>query len=72
MKQRTALAIVFFLLILLVACSAPYRMTLKDGTVIEMSGEPEFDKHTGFYEFTTVDGKSARVNKDEVVEIKEL
>jgi major membrane immunogen (membrane-anchored lipoprotein) len=72
MKKAAVIGMVIFALMALVACSTPYRMMLKDGTVIEMADEPEFDKDTGFYEYNTLDGKNVRVNKDQVVEIKEM
>ncbi len=72
MNWKNVFVVAFFMLLFLVACSTPYQMTLKDGTVIEMANEPEFDKNTGFYQFTTVEGKNARINKDEVIEIKEM
>lgn len=72
MSRKNAFAVASIMLFSLVACSTPYQMTLKDGTVIQMVNEPEFDKNTGFYEYTTVDGKDSRVNKDEVIEIKEM
>ncbi|MCK9296929.1 MAG: YgdI/YgdR family lipoprotein [Desulfobulbaceae bacterium] len=72
MKKGAVAGIYLFTLMALVACSTPYRMMLKDGTVVEMADEPEFDKDTGFYEFQTLDGKNVRVNKEQVVEIKEM
>ncbi|MCJ7600944.1 MAG: YgdI/YgdR family lipoprotein [Desulfobulbaceae bacterium] len=72
MKKAAVIGMVIFALMALVACSTPYRMMLKDGTVIEMADEPEFDMDTGFYEYETLDGKNVRVNKDQVVEIKEM
>jgi len=72
MKKGAVVGICLFALMALVACSTPYRMMLKDGTVVEMAGEPEFDKDTGFYEYQALDGKNVRVNKEQVVEIKEM
>jgi major membrane immunogen (membrane-anchored lipoprotein) len=72
MKKAAVISMVIFALMALVACSTPYRMMLKDNTVIEMADEPEFDMDTGFYEYETLDGKNVRVNKDQVVEIKEM
>jgi major membrane immunogen (membrane-anchored lipoprotein) len=72
MKKAAGIGMVIFALMALVACSTPYRLTLKDGTVVEMADEPEFNEDTGFYEYTTLDGKDVRVNKDQVVEIKEM
>jgi major membrane immunogen (membrane-anchored lipoprotein) len=56
---------------ILAGCADPSIITLKDGTVIETTDEPDFDHKTGFYEFETVDGREAKINKDEVLEIKE-
>jgi len=72
MKKAAGIGMVIFALMALVACSTPYRLMLKDGTVVEMADEPEFNKDTGFYEYQTLDGKDVRVNKDQVVEIKEM
>ena len=72
MKKGAVVCILLFTLMALVACSTPYRMTLKDGSVVEMTDEPEFDKDTGFYEYRSLDGKDVRINKDQVVEIKEM
>lgn len=72
MKNMSVIGILLFCLLGLAACATPYRMMLKDGTVIMMADEPEFNEDTGFYEYQTSDGKDVRVNKDEVVEIQEL
>jgi hypothetical protein len=72
MKNLSIMGILIFCLLTLAACSSQYRMMLKDGSVIMMDDEPEFNHRTGFYEYKTLDGKNAQVNKDEVVEIKEL
>lgn len=72
MKKLSIMAMLLFCLLALAACSTPYRMMLKDGTVLMMADEPEFNEDTGFYEYQTLDGKDVRVNKDEVVEIQEL
>ena len=39
--------------------------------MIESTDKPKFDKKTGFYEIKGKDGKTVKINKDEVVEIKE-
>ncbi len=53
------------------ACSSPHTLMLKDGRIVETADEPEFDRHSGFYEYETRDGKKVRINKNEVIEIKE-
>jgi hypothetical protein len=47
-------------------------ITLNDGREIQTTDEPEFDEETGFYEFEQLDGKRAKVNKDQVRTLKEL
>ncbi len=59
-------------LLMLTACSTPHTMTLKNGSIIEMADEPEFNRKTGFYEYETLDGKKVQVNKDEVLDVKEM
>ena len=71
MKLRFLLA-AMFLIFALSACSVPHTMTLKDGRVIDAVDEPVFNKNTGFYEYETLNGKKVKVNKDEVIEIKEM
>jgi hypothetical protein len=64
------LAIVF--VILSVGCATPYTVRLKDGSVITTKDEPKAEKGTGFYVFEDAkDGKQVRVNKDEIVEIRQ-
>lgn len=72
MKKGAVVGIFLFALMALVACSTPYRMMLKDGTVVQTVDEPKFDKDTGFYEYQAPDGKHVRVNKEQVVEIREM
>jgi hypothetical protein len=47
-------------------------ITLNDGREIQAIDEPIFDDETGFYEFEQLDGKRAKVNKDQVRTVKEL
>ena len=56
----------------LAGCATPSVITLNDGTRIQTVDVPEFDEDSGFYEFEELDGKAARVNKDQVVTVKEL
>ncbi|MET1081027.1 MAG: YgdI/YgdR family lipoprotein [Pseudomonas sp.] len=56
----------------LVGCASPTVITLTDGREIQAVDEPEFDEDAGFYEFEQLDGKRARVNKDQVRTVKEL
>lgn len=71
MKNNIIFCFVFVLVSTLVGCSSPHTMMLRDGRLLELADEPEFNKHTGFYEFETTDGKMVRINKNEVIEIKE-
>ncbi len=72
MKSSLIFAVCFCSLFMLTACSTPYTLTLKDGTVIETPDEPEFNRKTGFYEYETLDGKKVQVNKDEVLDVREM
>ena len=58
-------------LFILSACADPSVITMKDGTTIETTDEPDFNHKTGFYEFETADGQKVQLNKDEVLDIKE-
>ncbi|WP_252271465.1 YgdI/YgdR family lipoprotein [Pseudomonas subflava] len=57
---------------LLAGCSMPSVITLNDGTRIQTVDVPDFDEDSGFYEFEELDGKAARVNKDQVITVREL
>ncbi|MBC9251395.1 hypothetical protein A9179_14055 [Pseudomonas alcaligenes] len=56
----------------LTGCSTPSVITLNDGSQIQTVDTPEFDNDSGFYEFEQLDGKPARINKDQVITVKEL
>lgn len=73
MIQRTIPALLLTLgLATLAGCSSPSVITLNDGREIQTVDEPVFDEDTGFYEFEQLDGKRAKVNKDQVRTLKEL
>ena len=59
-------------LLALGGCANPSVITLNDGTQIQTVDVPKFDEDSGFYEFEQLDGKPARINKDQVVTVKEL
>jgi peptidase E len=59
-------------LALLAGCSNPSVITLNDGREIQTLDRPEYDEEAGFYEFEGIDGKPARVNKDQVRTVQEL
>jgi hypothetical protein len=56
----------------LTGCATPSVITLNDGSQIQTMDVPQFDEDSGFYEFEELDGKSARINKDQVITVKEL
>ncbi len=56
----------------LTGCSTPSVITLNDGSQVQTVDTPEFDEDSGFYEFEQLDGKPARINKDQVITVKEL
>jgi major membrane immunogen (membrane-anchored lipoprotein) len=72
MTQRTLTALLAAGLLILTGCSTPSVITLNDGTQIQTVDVPQFDEDSGFYEFEQLDGKSTRVNKDQVITVKEL
>ncbi|WP_339522167.1 YgdI/YgdR family lipoprotein [Pseudomonas sp. EA_35y_Pfl2_R111] len=73
MTQRIIPALLLTLgLIALTGCASPTVITLNDGREIQTVDEPDFDEESGFYEFEQLDGKRAKVNKDEVRTVKEL
>jgi len=72
MTQRTLTALLATSLLALAGCSTPSVITLNDGTQIQTVDVPEFDEESGFYEFEQLDGKPTRVNKDQVITVKEL
>lgn len=73
MTQRIIPAALLTLgLIALTGCASPTVITLNDGREIQTIDEPSFDDETGFYEFEQLDGKRAKVNKDQVRTVKEL
>jgi hypothetical protein len=73
MTQRLIPAVLLTLgLIALTGCASPTVITLNDGREIQAIDAPIFDDETGFYEFEQLDGKRAKVNKDQVRTVKEL
>lgn len=56
----------------LMGCSTPSVITLKDGRQIETVDTPKLDADAGFYQYKQLDGKEATINKDEVFTIKAL
>lgn len=73
MTQRIISAMLLTLgLVALTGCASPTVITLNDGREIQTIDEPSFDEDSGFYEFEQLDGKRAKVNKDQVRTVKEL
>lgn len=73
MTQRIIPALLLTLgLVALTGCASPTVITLNDGREIQTTDEPNFDEDSGFYEFEQLDGKRAKVNKDQVRTVKEL
>ncbi|HBX57689.1 YgdI/YgdR family lipoprotein [Pseudomonas sp. UBA2684] len=73
MTQRTIPAFLLALgLATLAGCASPSVITLNDGREIQTVDQPEYDDDSGFYEFEQLDGKRAKVNKDQVRTVKEL
>ncbi|WP_166359353.1 YgdI/YgdR family lipoprotein [Pseudomonas akapageensis] len=73
MNQRTLPAFMLALgLVTLAGCASPTVITLNDGREIQAVDSPRYDEKSGFYEFEQLDGKQARINKDQVRTVKEL
>lgn len=73
MTQRILPALLLTLgLATLAGCASPSVITLNDGRELQTLDRPEYDEETGFYEFEQLDGKRAKVNKDQVQTVKEL
>ena len=73
MTQRIIPALLLTLgLVALTGCASPTVITLNDGREIQTVDEPNYDEDSGFYEFEQLDGKRAKVNKDQVRTVKEL
>jgi hypothetical protein len=73
MTQRTLPALLLTLgLATLAGCASPSVIILNDGRELQTLDQPEYDEETGFYEFEQLDGKCAKVNKDQVQTVKEL
>lgn len=72
MKKRQTLTAALLLSAGLIAgCATPATITLKDGRILQARDYPDFDDDTGFYEFEQIDDQRVRVNKAEVVTIKD-
>jgi hypothetical protein len=73
MTLRTVPALMLALgLATLAGCASPSVITLNDGREIQTVDAPDYDSASGFYEFEQLDGKRAKVNKDQVRTVKEL
>lgn len=72
MKQLSLIVSAVALAALLSGCSTPSVIVLNDGQQLQTLDKPRFDSKTGFYEFRQLDGKSNRINKDQVQSIKQL
>ncbi|MVW75680.1 YgdI/YgdR family lipoprotein [Pseudomonas xionganensis] len=73
MLQRPLLTTLLALsLATLAGCATPSVITLTDGREIQTQDLPQFDEESGFYQFEQIDGRRAKVNKDQVESIREL
>lgn len=71
-KTYVSTAILMGSMLLLTACSTPTTLTLNDGREIQAVDTPTYDEDSGFYEVEQLDGKTTRINKDQVRTVKEL
>lgn len=73
MTQRTLAALMLAAgIATLAGCASPTVITLNDGREIQSVDSPKYDESSGFYEFEQLDGKRAKINKDQVRTVKEL
>ena len=70
--KRLQAGIATAVVLLILGCATPHRITLQDGSIIDSTAEPKFNKATGFYEFKSRTGERVKVNKDEIRSIKTL
>ncbi|KEQ18576.1 YgdI/YgdR family lipoprotein [Endozoicomonas numazuensis] len=68
--KRINLILALAVTVLLIGCSSPHIITLKDGRSITTKDTPHMN-NDGFYEYETLDGFDASVNGEEVLEIHE-
>lgn len=71
-RQSPSTLLVALGLSLLAGCSTPSVITLNDERELQTVDTPQYNAETGFYEYEQLDYKPARVNKDQVLTIKEL
>jgi major membrane immunogen (membrane-anchored lipoprotein) len=71
-KAYVSTALLMGSMLLLTACSSPTILTLNDGREIQAVDTPIYDRDSGFYEVEQLDGKTMRINKDQVRTVKEL
>ena len=69
MKQ---LFLVFSLGVLLVGCSSPQVIKLKDGSTIITPDELDYNEEAGFYNYEDSTGRERSINKDEIISIEDL
>ncbi len=56
---------------LLAACSTPYVISTKDGTLITTSNKPQLDEETGMYSFEDEQGRKQQIRKEDVKQMIE-
>lgn len=56
----------------LAGCSTPTVITLNDGREIQAVDTPKLDEDSGFYEIKQLDGKTTKINKDQIRTVKDL
>lgn len=71
-RRNLHLCLAFLGIAGLAGCATPSVITLNDGSQVQTVDTPRFDEDSGFYEFEQLDGKSTRLNKDQVMTVKEL
>ena len=75
-RRRVTSRLLFVICLLctgiLSGCATPQLIRLKDGREYVSTNYPQYDKESGFYTFTTRDGQSMEMNRDQIESIGTL
>ena len=73
LNPRLLLWLPMLLILGAASCATPCVVVMEDGRRIQTADRPEIEDGTGFYIFEDVEsGKEVRVNKDHIIEIREI
>jgi hypothetical protein len=69
MKGIREIAVASLALLVLCGCASRYIISTTDGTMIQVDGEPKYNKNTDMYEYTDLAGNSASIKHADVKQI---